>query len=85
MTTITLTNDFHNSIARCRPTLIADGRNRGYYKITRRTATRLRAQLCGNAECSCGGNFGERGGAYLMVADQEDGGDFIIDLRDCFA
>lgn len=81
MTTITLTNDFHNTSANVRPTLIKDGRYAGYYKISRKTAMRLRNELCGNSECTCGGTFGQRGGAYLDVVNEDYDRNYIISMR----
>lgn len=79
---IILTNDFHRTSAAVIPQPIAAGRFAGYHKISRRTALRLRAQLCGNrVECTCGGNFGERGGAHLDVCNEDYDDNYIIDLR----
>ena len=71
MKTIELTNNFHNTEAKVRPVLITDGRFKGYHKISRRTALRLRSELCGSADCTCGGCFGERGGAHLNVISED--------------
>jgi hypothetical protein len=80
MKKITLTNDFHNTEATVIPQLITEGRNKGLYKISRKTALRLRSKLCGNSDCTCGGNFGERGGAYLNVVNEDYDRNYIIDL-----
>lgn len=61
MKKITLTNDFHNTEATVIPQFITEGRHKGCYKISRKTAMRLRNVLCGNSDCVCGGTFGERG------------------------
>lgn len=81
MTTITLTNDFHNTSATVRPSLIKDGRFAGYHKISRKTALRLRNELCGISGCSCGGNFGERGGAHIDVINEDYDRNYIVDLK----
>lgn len=80
--TIILTNEFHGTEARVRPSLITSGRFTGYHRVRRATVRKLRAALCGVAGCTCGGNFGERGGSYLAVVDQDYQGDYIIDIRD---
>lgn len=81
MTTITLTNDFHNTSANVRPIIIKDGRFAGYYKISRKTAMRLRNELCGSSDCTCGGTFGQRGGAYLDVVNEDCDRNYIINMR----
>ena len=77
---VTLTNDFHNTSAVVRPVAIADGRFAGKHMITRKTAMRLRNALCGSAGCTCGGNFGERGGAHLAVVNEDYDRNYIIDM-----
>lgn len=74
MKKITLTNDFHNTEATVIPQLITEGRHKGYYKISRKTAMRLRNELCGSSDCVCGGNFGERGqqGEVMIDVVNED-------------
>ncbi|MDP1543179.1 MAG: hypothetical protein Q8L99_08520 [Polycyclovorans sp.] len=79
--TITLSNEFHNTEASVRPVEIKEGRHTGYHKISKQTANRLRNALCGISGCTCGGNFGERGGAYLEVINQDWDGNYIIDMR----
>lgn len=65
--TITLTNNFHGTEARVRP--VPD--STGYYYISRKTALRLRRELCGIDGCVCGGEFGQRGGdAHIDVIYQ---------------
>lgn len=81
MTTITLTNEFHNTSANVRPVPVTEGRFAGLHKISHKTAIRLRATLCGIAGCTCGGNFGERGGAYVNVVNQDYDRNYIVDLR----
>ena len=80
MKKITLTNEFHNTEATVIPQLITEGRHKGYYKISRKTALRLRNELCGIEGCTCGGTFGERGGAYLNVVNEDYDRNYIIDL-----
>jgi hypothetical protein len=80
MKTITLTNDFHNSSAAVRPVAITEGRFAGMHKISRKTALRLRSELCGVSGCTCGGNFGERGGVLLDVVNADYGRSYIVDL-----
>jgi hypothetical protein len=79
--TITLTNEFHNTEANVRPVEIAEGRYKGYHMVSKSTARRLRNTLCGVSGCTCGGNFGERGGAYLQVVNEDYDGNYIIDMR----
>jgi hypothetical protein len=76
MKTITLTNDFHNTEAKVRPIEIKDGR----FKISRKTALRLRRELCGVDGCTCGGTFGERGGAHLDVINEDYDRNYIISM-----
>lgn len=79
-TTYTLSNEFHHTEATVRPVEITEGRFKGYHRITKSTARRLRNALCGVSGCTCGGNFGERGGAYLEVINQDWEGNYIVDL-----
>ena len=79
--TVTLTNDFHGTSAAVRPVTITEGRFAGMHKISRKTALRLRSELCGSSGCTCGGNFGERGGAHLAVINEDYDRNYIIDLR----
>lgn len=78
---VTLTNSFHGTSATVRPVAIKDGRFAGMHKISRKTALRLRSELCGSSGCTCGGNFGERGGAYLAVVNEDYERNYIIDMR----
>lgn len=78
---ITLTNDFHNTSATVRPVPIKSGRFAGYHKIAWKTVMRLRRELCGRTGCKCGGQFGERGGAYLYVTNEDSDRNIIIDMR----
>ena len=80
MKTITLSNDFHHTYASVRPVAITDGRFAGMYKISRNTALRLRSKLCGSPGCTCGGNFGERGGIILDVVNEDYDRNYIVDL-----
>ena len=79
-TMITLSNDFHNTEARVRPVAITEGRYKGYHHISLKTANRLRSALCGMTDCSCGGSFGERGGEYVCVVNEDFDRNFIVDL-----
>jgi hypothetical protein len=79
-TTYTLTNSFHNTSATVRPVLITEGRYAGMHKISRKTAMRLRSELCGVAGCTCGGTFGERGGVALLVVNEDYDRNFILSL-----
>lgn len=81
MKTIILSNSFHNTEATVRPVEITSGRFCGLHKISRKTALRLRRELCGRAGCSCGGVFGQRDGARLEVVNEDFGRNYIIDLR----
>ena len=79
-TTYTLSNSFHNTIATVRPIAITEGRFAGMHKISRKTALRVRAELCGVSGCTCGGNFGERGGVILDVVNEDYDRNYIVDL-----
>jgi len=81
MTTFTLTNNFHNTESTVRPVAITEGRFSGYHKVSRATMLRLRRDLCGSPGCQCGGQFGERGGAYLQVIGEDYDRNVIVDLR----
>ncbi len=81
MKTIILSNSFHNTEATVRPVEITSGRFCGLHKISRKTALRLRRELCGFDGCVCGGTFGERGGAKLDVVDEDCDRNYIIDMR----
>lgn len=78
MRKITLTNEFHNTEATVIPQLITEGRYKGYQRISRNVVLRLRRDLCGNPECSCGGTFGERGGTSLEVINEDSDRNYII-------
>jgi hypothetical protein len=80
MKTIELTNDFHNTSAKLRPVLITEGRYAGYHRVSRATRNRLHNELCGSEECICGGTFGERGGAYLRIINEDYDRSYIVDL-----
>lgn len=80
MTTITLSNDFHGTESTVRPVAITEGRNKGFHKISRATALRLRRELCGRTDCKCGGDFGQRGGAALVVVNEDYARNYIVDL-----
>lgn len=80
MRTITLTNDFHGTEARVIPRLIAEGRWAGFYRISRRTALRLRATLCGAHEYCCSGTFGDRGGVRLELVNEDYDRSYIVDM-----
>jgi len=80
MKTVTLTNNFHNTSSKVRPVVIANGRFAGMHKISRKTALRLRSELCGVSGCVCGGTFGERGGVLLDVVSEDYDRNYIIDL-----
>jgi len=81
MKKITLTNDFHNTQATVIPQPVTEGRDKGYHKISRKTMLRLRNQLCGLHDCTCGGQFGERGGIRLTLVDEDSEQNIIIDLK----
>ena len=78
---VTLTNSFLGTSATVRPVPITEGRFAGMHKVSRSTALRLRAKLCGASGCACGGNFGECGGAYLAVVNEDYERNYIIDMR----
>jgi hypothetical protein len=70
MNTITLTNSFHGTEARVRP--VPERKGVGY--ISRKTALRLRRELCGIEGCTCGGEFGERGDHLEVIGQTGDRG-----------
>ena len=78
---VTLSNSFHNTEATVRPIEIKDGRFAGYHKVSRATMMRTRRKLCGFSDCCCGGQFGERDGAYLNVVNEDSDRNIIIDMR----
>ena len=78
---VTLTNSFHGTSAAVRLATITEGRFAGMHKISRTTALRLRTKLCGSSDCTCGGTFGECGGAYLAVVNEDYERNYIIDMR----
>jgi hypothetical protein len=79
-TPVTLTNDFHNTQATLILKPIESGRFAGKFSISAESAKRARKKLCPNIDCKCGGTFGERGGAYLYVVNQDSNNNYIIDL-----
>lgn len=74
---IILTNEFHLTSAIVRPIDLGNGK----VKISWKTAQRLKRELCGSSDCTCGGNFGERGGAYLDVINEDHNHSYIIDMQ----
>ena len=82
MPKILLINDFHGTEATVRPVLITEGRFKGYYKVSQRTAKRLHNELCGVVDsCTSGDTFGARGGHYLEVINQDYDRNFIVRLH----
>ena len=77
----TLTNNFHNTEATISPVEIKEGRFAGYHKVSRATMMRARRTLCGVSGCQCGGQFGERGGAYLNVINEDSDRNLIVDMK----
>ena len=80
MQKFTLTNDFHNTEATIRPVAITSGRFAGLHMVSRATLLRVKRKLCGMTGCCCGGQFGERGGAYLRVVNEDGDRNLIIDI-----
>jgi hypothetical protein len=80
MKKIRLINEFHNTEATVMPQLVTDGRFKGYYRVSRKTAMRLRRELCGVTDCCCGGPFGERGGDPIRVITEEYDRSYIVDI-----
>ena len=78
MKTITLSNNFHNTEAHLVPQPITNGQYKGYFSVTRKVALRVAKQLCPHADCTCGGNFGERGGTPLYVVEDLYERGFIV-------
>ena len=74
----TLTNDFHNTEAAFIAQRITEGRFAGKYKISRKTAMRLRRELCGVEGCICGDEFGARPGAPIRVITEDHERNYII-------
>ena len=81
MPKILLTNNFHDTEAYVRPVLITEGRFKGYYKVSQRTAKRLHNALCGSRDCGCGDTFGARVGPYIEVINQDYNGNYIVQLH----
>ena len=81
MPKILLINNFHDTETYVRPVLITEGRFKGYYKVSQRTAKRLHNELCGADSCTCGDTFGARGGHNLEVINQDYDGNFIVRLH----
>jgi hypothetical protein len=75
---LNLSNEYHNTTASCIPQPITDGRYKGYYRISRKVARRLHNQLCGCNDCVCGGTFGQRGGLYVNVINEDYDNSYII-------
>lgn len=84
MKKITLANDFHNTEATVIPQLITEGRNKGYYRISRATAHKLHDKLCGSANCTCGDTFGARGiqpgDTAMQLVNEDTDRNYIVDL-----
>ena len=65
MRKVTLYNDFHDTSAVVRPVLQG-----GRYYVSHRTMSRVRAALCGTADCTCGGGpLGERGPQSVEITE----------------
>jgi len=60
MLTITLQNDYHNTIVNLRPTPY-DGDDRVIGKLTKNQVITARRNLCGVKDCCCGDDLGCRG------------------------
>lgn len=75
---IILTNEFHKTASYAVPKPVLDGRFKGFYKISQRVAKRLKRELCGISGCTCGGNFGERGGDYIELINIDSNDNFIV-------
>ena len=68
----TLTNDYHGT----RATVIGKPGD----IISARRARAIRAKLCGHADCTCGGNLGERGaGSTLAYGPGREWGTWVIE------
>ncbi len=78
---VTLTNNFHHTEVTIAPVEIKEGRFAGYHKVMRATMMRARRELCGMTDCQCGGQFGERGGAYLNVINEDCDSSLIVDMK----
>ena len=78
---VTLTNNFHRTEVTIAPVEIKEGRFTGYHKVSRATMLRARRELCGMTDCQCGGQFGERGGEYLDVVNEDFDRNLIVDIR----
>jgi len=73
---ILLSNNFHDTETYIRPCPLGNG----YYGISRRSAKRAQASLCGIEGCACGDTFGARGGHYVEIVNQAWEGDYIVRL-----
>ncbi len=76
MDKITIRNDFHGSETRAVP-------NEGY--LSPRQVRRIRRDLCGIPECTCGGVLSERGPQDFEIEALSDGGVGVFSLgRNCY-
>ena len=73
MTTITLSNNFHNSTARVR---VPDS---GTLSVSQ--VRRVRRELCGIATCTCGGNLSERGPQENRIVEINPNSDGSVEVR----
>lgn len=64
MQKITLTNDFHNAEVNLRVRALWNGVELEIPSISKSQAAKARRSLCGIADCTCGGAFGQRGNQF---------------------
>lgn len=72
---ITLSNNFHNTEATAN---VKSYSAKDEYIISKRTARRLRRELCGSKDCTCGDTFGARPNRIEIY--QEDADNYRIGL-----
>lgn len=64
----TIRNDFHNTEAKINIFKSHNGR----LLISDRQVVRVRAKLCGIADCQCGGDLGQRGKQDFEIITHQD-------------
>ena len=72
MRALTLTNDFHNTVAVVHPRVVEVTRSgKRILGLTHRQVLRAEQKLCGMHGCACGGCAGERGRYYVECTPDE--------------
>lgn len=74
---ITLANNFHNTSTETTACVAGEGR----WWVSKAEAARVRKALCGVADCTCGGNLGERPALESVPDDDYDGWFVYVEER----